>query len=278
MIRAAGGVVWRPGPAGPEVAIVHRPRYGDWSLPKGKLAAGEPHLIAALREVREETGIRGVAGASLGSTAYTVAGERKRVRWWSVRAEGGEFEPGEEVDGLSWLPPADALALLGDAEPLHRWLRLPLQAGLVLLVRHGSAGDPQAWQGSDEDRALDDIGEQQAQLIARVLLGYRPVRVLSAPPKRCLNTVGPLAVALDLALEVDPLIGEEGAPPDPAEHLLGLVTPAEAVVVCSQGGVIPRVLQALLPPGRRIRAAKGSVWALTLHGDRLLHADDDVLI
>src|SRR5579885_3571336 len=93
LIEAAGGVLWRPalGGAGVEVALVHRPKYDDWSLPKGKLGGGEHVILAALREVWEETGFMGVVGRSLGEIRYLKEGVPKRVRYWAMRAESGRF-------------------------------------------------------------------------------------------------------------------------------------------------------------------------------------------
>jgi 8-oxo-dGTP diphosphatase len=146
-------------------------------------------------------------------------------------------------------------------------------AAVVLLVRHASAGDPAAWRGPDADRPLDERGRRQAKEIAAVLPSYAPVKVISAPPVRCVDTVAGVADAVGLPLEIDPLFGEDGAPADPERHLLEVVVPGAAVVVCSQGGVIPRTLEALGVERERIRVSKGSVWLLTLDGDRLVSAE-----
>jgi 8-oxo-dGTP diphosphatase len=112
-VRAAGGVVWRDGAAGREVAIVHRPRYDDWSLPKGKLLPGEDWLEGALREVEEETGLRAEPAEELEPARYRDRkGRDKLVRWWSMRAIGGSFEPNDEVDDLRWLAPDEAIEAL----------------------------------------------------------------------------------------------------------------------------------------------------------------------
>jgi 8-oxo-dGTP diphosphatase len=111
--RAAGGVVVRDLPGGPEVAVVHRPRYDDWSLPKGKLRPGEDWEQAALREVREETGMSCELGEELAPARYhDRKGRPKLVRYWLMRPLEGEFAPGDEVDELRWLEPARAAELL----------------------------------------------------------------------------------------------------------------------------------------------------------------------
>jgi len=142
---------------------------------------------------------------------------------------------------------------------------------VVLLVRHASAGDAATWRGPDDERPLDERGRAQAAEIAAALPAYRPVRVISAPPVRCVDTVSGVAAAVGVELEIDPLFGEEQAPPDPERHLLSVVAPGQAVVVCSQGGVIPRILQALT--GRPAHASKGSVWVLTFDGGVLASAE-----
>jgi 8-oxo-dGTP diphosphatase len=115
-VRAAGGVLVREGRDGPEVAVIHRPKYEDWSLPKGKLDDGEDFEEAALREVREETGMRAELGAELSSVSYRDRkGRTKIVRYWLMRVAGGEFEPGSEVDELRWLDPDSARKLLSYA-------------------------------------------------------------------------------------------------------------------------------------------------------------------
>jgi 8-oxo-dGTP pyrophosphatase MutT (NUDIX family) len=119
-VRAAGGVLLRSGPNGTEVAVIHRPKYGDWSLPKGKLDGDESFEQAALREVEEETGMRAELGPQLSSVSYRDRkGRTKLVRYWTMSVQGGEFSPGPEVDELRWLEPDAARELLSyehDAE------------------------------------------------------------------------------------------------------------------------------------------------------------------
>ncbi len=122
-VRAAGGLVFRGDGDALEVLLVHRPRYDDWSLPKGKLHDGEDDEAAALREVEEETGLRCELGPELPSSAYRdQKGRPKVVRFWAMRPRGGAFRPHEEVDDVRWLPlPAarEALSYERDREILR---------------------------------------------------------------------------------------------------------------------------------------------------------------
>ncbi len=114
VVQAAGGVVWRRSPTGDvEVLIVHRPRYDDWSLPKGKLATGEDHASAALREVEEETGLRCTLGPEIAQTSYVDRkGRPKQVRYWTMTPAGGEFTPSDEVDEIRWITVEEAAGQL----------------------------------------------------------------------------------------------------------------------------------------------------------------------
>lgn len=133
-VLAAGCVLWRRAPSGDggiEICLIHRPRYDDWSHPKGKLKRGEDALAGALREVLEETGHRGTPGAVLPTVHYVVAGRPKQVSYWAAEAETpGTFVPGDEVDRIAWLAPAQARGRL--TEPRDRDL---LDALLKALAR-----------------------------------------------------------------------------------------------------------------------------------------------
>jgi 8-oxo-dGTP diphosphatase len=103
IIRAAGGVVLREGDGEAQVLLVHRPCYDDWSLPKGKALDGESDEDCALREVREETGLECSLGGELPTVSYTSKGHPKRVRYWLMEPQGGEFTPHREVDEVEWI-------------------------------------------------------------------------------------------------------------------------------------------------------------------------------
>jgi 8-oxo-dGTP diphosphatase len=135
VIEAAGGVIARVDGGDLLVAVVHRPKYDDWSFPKGKLERGEDHPTAALREVEEETGIRCRLGAELPEARYRHRdGEPKRVRYWQMEPTGGDFAANAEVDALEWLSVDDARERLS-----YDYDRLVLD-GLAELVEAGASG------------------------------------------------------------------------------------------------------------------------------------------
>ena len=286
-VPAAGGVLWRRVDGRLLVAVVHRPRYDDWSLPKGKLDKGEAGVMAAVREVREETGWTAVAGRTLGESSYRVLDDGrdvpKTVRWWAMRATSGEFAPGTEVDQLVWLDieAAQQRVTAGrDSGPLQAFAAHPPESTTVLLVRHGSAGSHRDWDGDDDDRPLDRRGELQAEAIADVLPAYGPRRVLAAPPLRCRQTVERLAERLGTAVELDPALAEAsaGALPTRLRELgTGSRSDGDAVVACSQGGVIPHAVATLAADAGRpldvVPASKGSLWALSFSHGRLVDVD-----
>ncbi|MGW5672231.1 NUDIX domain-containing protein [Micromonospora sp. NPDC003776] len=283
-IRAAGGVAWRPGATGVEVCLVHRPRYGDWSLPKGKLDAGEHPLRAAVREIAEETDARAVPQVRLPTVHYRSEGRPKAVDYWSMRAvAAGGFQPDTEVDEVRWLPVDAAVRLVSyphDAEVLAAFAALPPVTGVVLLVRHAHAGKRGTWTGPDTGRPLDAQGWAQAQALAALVALIRPVRLLSASARRCVQTLDPAAALLDLPIEVVGDFDEPRPGQQPEEcalagaaRLAELGAAGEPVAVCSQGKVIPGMLERLTGRTDDFVTAKGGGWLLAFTGDRLLAAD-----
>lgn len=289
-VRAAGGVVWRPSGAGVEVCLVHRPRYDDWSLPKGKLDPGEHPLLAAVREVAEEADVRAVPQVRLPTVRYVSDGRPKVVDYWSMRAVGdGGFQPFTEVDQLRWLPVAEAVELVSyphDIQVLRAFAALPTVTNVLALVRHASAHKRGTWTGPDTARSLDRGGWAQARAMAPVLALVRPHRLVSASVLRCVQTIDPLAELLDLPIEVDSDLDEPKAGQDIGEKVLvtaarltELALTGEPAAVCSQGKVMPGALDQLAEVSAAAGAAgdhvtpKGTGWLLAFAGDRLVATD-----
>lgn len=248
-VEAAGGVLWRPanGRLDAEVALVHRPGRDDWSLPKGKLRAGEHPILGAQREVWEETGYRSSVGASLGTTRYQHRTGPKRVRYWTLRAQKGAFRPTSEIDDLLWLPPDAAVRLVRDRDrPIMRAFLDgdPHHASPLLLVRSGKAVPAGRWSGPDRDRPLDGEGRQRAKALAGVLQGYGVERLLAPSLRRCRQTLRPLSSQCMVDVEDEALLeATKGRRRREAvEHLLDLARADQATAVCAEPDVLVRLL------------------------------------
>jgi broad specificity phosphatase PhoE/8-oxo-dGTP pyrophosphatase MutT (NUDIX family) len=219
-VRAAGAVLWRPSRRhGIRVALVHRPRYDDWSLPKGKAVTGESMPVTAFREVEEETGFQSILGRALTTVSYSVGGKGKTVEYFAARRHSGAFTANKEVDRLDWLSVAAARSRMSydfDRAVLDTFvLERPDLTG-VLLVRHARAGHRESYSGNDIHRPLDAKGRKQAQALVAELLPFGPAVVHSAPLERCRATVAPLAEALGTAVSMEPLLAEDAYRDDPA--------------------------------------------------------------
>ena len=276
-VRAAGGIVLRGEGEDRQIALVHRPRYDDWSFPKGKLAEGEDEATAALREVLEETGLRCAIGPSVGAVTYADRnGRPKVVRYFSMVPDGGTFVPNAEVDELRWLPVAEAdrrLSYLHDRTLLRRLLA-GVPTSVVYVVRHAKAGMRSRWAGPDEERPLTRRGRKQARRLVDRFEGLDLTRILSSPFVRCVETVEPLAEARGLRVEHVTSFGE-GADRDLVADLLGSLDDG-ATVLCGHGREIELLIDHAESVGAQVQTprgiAKGSVWVIEREGDRLVSA------
>ncbi len=287
VIRAAGGVLWRRtanAPSSFEYAVIHRPKYDDWSLPKGKLDPGETLPTAAVREIHEETGFHAILGRYLQSVTYPLGEQRtKRVDYWSAEAVDGVFAPSNEVDSLRWLPFDQAAELLShdiDRAVLARFLARPPGDRTLILVRHASAGTRGKFDGPDTERPLDAVGWEQAELLVAQNLAFGAEAVHSADRVRCVQTVAPTASAMATRVRLEPSLSEEAfalAPKEARKRIQAIAAKPRTAVVCSQSGVIPDLLgwwakrDSLTLPAANTR--KASTWVLTLRGGTLIAAD-----
>ena len=267
VIRAAGGIVTLDDGEEPRFALVHRPRYDDWTFPKGKLHDGELEEQAALREVEEETGLRCRLGAPVDAVTYTDrSGRPKVVQYWTMTPDGGTFRPNAEVDELRWVGPDEAIALLtyGHDRDLLRSVLAPRARSPVYLVRHAKAGVRELWEGPDERRPISRRGRRQADRLVERFQGLDIERIVSSPFLRCIQTVEPLAGARGLEVEIADELAE-GADP---ERTIGFIRRLDPVptVLCGHGGEIEAVVWAFEEEGAKVEGtrglAKGSVWVL----------------
>lgn len=289
LVCAAGAVLWRRRGDTIEVALVHRPRYDDWSLPKGKVDPGEVEAVTAVRELLEETGQHAELGRFLTTVTYPLSRATKRVRYWSARATGGTFVPNTEVDELVWLAAPAALDRLGyttDRKVLRAFLKQPADTRTVLIVRHGTAGSRRRFAGDDTLRPLDKNGRAQAAALVELLCAFGATDVFAADRVRCRQTVAPLAERLGVPIGTEPLLTEEAYAGDPRRsrrrvlQIAGVRDGADAAgtpVICTQGKVIPDLIDwwctrdGVRP--RNTGNRKGSTWVLSLAADRLVAAD-----
>jgi 8-oxo-dGTP pyrophosphatase MutT (NUDIX family) len=285
VVLAAGAVLWRSGgeAAQTEIAIIHRPRYDDWSLPKGKVDPGETEPVTAVREVHEETGHTAILGRRLTAVSYPIDQGIKKVRYWAARCVDGEFSPNAEVDMLKWLPVSEALKQLeypGDRKVLRCFKKLPIDTKSVLIVRHATAGSKSRYKGDDRKRPLDKHGRAQAESLVGQLLAFGASQLYAADRVRCHQTLEPLAEELGTTIHSESLLTEEEYPENrkaARRRILEIAAGDGTPVICTQGKVIPDLIEwwcerdGVRPDKSRNR--KGSTWVMSMEQDRLVAAE-----
>jgi 8-oxo-dGTP diphosphatase len=273
LVRAAGGVVFRKTPKGKlRILVAHRPRYDDWTLPKGKADGEETPEQTAVREIFEETGNHCRLVAPLGTTRYRVPGGVKEVAWFAMRPlpDSRRFKKNTEVDEIAWLSRAKAMARLSydqDRELIEQTdLKGLSQTGTLYLLRHATAGDRKTWEGHDENRSLTKKGWREAEAIAAQLADAGIERILSSPYERCVQTVKPLAKLIGAKIETSPLLAEEPELDGTYALVDGLV--GANAVVCSHGDVIPALINRMMWAGlsldSRFYCSKASTWVVEI--------------
>jgi 8-oxo-dGTP pyrophosphatase MutT (NUDIX family)/phosphohistidine phosphatase SixA len=278
-VLAAGAVVFRPGR---QVLLVHRPKYDDWSFPKGKLDPGEHPATAAVREVVEETGLRVRLGVPLPGQYYEVAAGTKHVSYWVARVLGDDdvrgYTVNDEIDEVAWLPYQDALVRLTyarDRRTLVEARPLRHRTHAVLVLRHAHARARKTWSKDDRRRPLVAEGREQAAALVPVLAAYAPTRVVTSGSTRCVDTVRPFAEAARVDLLRDDGLSQEDATPETVGPVVAaLLTGDTDAVLCSHRPVLPMVLESLgvapqvaLAPGELVVAhvRRGVVVATERH-------------
>ena len=259
VVRAAGALCWHREGGQLRVLLVHRPKYQDWSWPKGKLEPGEAAAGAAVREVQEETGLAVRLGVALPSARYPLGGDAtKHVSYWAAHVpDGAHPRPPrpDEVDRTEWVGADEADRLLTRrADRVQLRALLEADAGGVLdtwpflVLRHGHARPKSAWGHADAERPLVAAGRRQASALPALLAAWSPPRVVSSPWERCLETVQPYLDASGASLRTKGRLSEDGHRRDPAKvarlvtKLLGRRRP---VVVCTHRPVLTTLLGTL---------------------------------
>ena len=256
-VLAGGAVVRRVRPGkDAEILIIHRDRYKDWTLPKGKVEAGESVVAAAAREVREETGVTIRLQSPLDTVLYPLgSGATKEVRYWSGQPlEVIKRAPDDEVDVVSWLPVKAALHRLTfehDKELVRQHLDHP-QTTTLILVRHGKAMERKDWSKKDTLRPLGARGRKQARQLVPFLTSYGIENLISSTSARCLTTLEPYAASAGIGVETHDTLTEEIGTVDPegVGRLIGKIR--EGVLagglptaICVHRPVLPSILEAL---------------------------------
>ena len=272
-VWASGGIVLRGRSPHPEVLIVHRPRYDDWTLPKGKADPGESAAETALREVEEETALACHVTGEGGTSEYDVSAGRKHVEYFTMRAARDlGFAPNEEVDAVAWIPVDAVLDRLSYAFDRQIVTGIDLEAAtrpsIVHIVRHGAAGDRSKWSGPDAERPLTTKGERQAEELAKRLASLGVERILSSPYVRCRQSVEPLARLTGIDIESHTGLAEgagRGEVASVLEEVAGV-----CAVLSSHGDVIPAMLERLQRQGvvfdSDYACKKGSTWSVVHDG------------
>ena len=264
-VVAAGALVWRVRDGELQVLAVHRPRYNDWSWPKGKLAKGETLPQCAIREVAEETGKQIVLGQPLPTLRYPIgAGKQKVVRYWAAQVISSDSKavtarpevksaPKHEVDRVRWLTVEQAqrkITFQDDLRPLEVLAEAfdsgRLDTRAFVLVRHARAKRRKAWLGLDDERPLTKAGQRRAIQLVPLLAAYGVTRAASSPAVRCIDTVTPYAEAAGLEIKTYPALTEPGhaeAPLRTAEVMINLLGKGHNRAVCVHRPTLPTIVE-----------------------------------
>jgi 8-oxo-dGTP diphosphatase len=282
-VVSAGVVVFGPDRT---VLLVHRPKYDDWSFPKGKLDPGERAAVAAVREVWEETGVHVRLGPPLESQRYPIRGGMKTVVYWTGRPVGehdiGQYEINAEIDDVRWVgidEVRDVLSYEYDVATLDEALEMRKRTRTLVLLRHGLSRSRKAWRKDDRLRPLLVTGQRQAERLVPVLAAYDVERVVTSGSVRCAQTVEPYSAAVGAKLEIDDRLSEEDATPkgvrrvvaDLVEQLEESPKDSGGIVMCTHRPVFPIVFETLGIEDPRLE--KGEMIVLHLRRGRVVAAE-----
>jgi 8-oxo-dGTP diphosphatase len=260
-IFAAGAVCWREVGKELMVAIIHRGRYQDWSFPKGKVDSGETLAEAAVREIKEETGLKVKLGVPLSTVSYPIdKGKTKVVHYWATKVSdkalaNSKFKPDEEVSEVVWVKADQAFAKLSykhDRELLQEVIDLRkngmLKTKPLIIIRHAHATPRSDYVGEDGKRPLLPEGKKQAKELVRLLSAYGPKRVFTSPWRRCKDTIAPYAKAHRYKIIDRGELSEMGnakGPARTAKVAKRLFADARSSILCTHRPTLPTITQVL---------------------------------
>lgn len=255
-VVAAGTLCWRTEKGRLEVLLIRRPRYRDWSWPKGKLDPGETTPECAVRETFEEIGLQVQLGIPLPSIWYAVPSGLKVVHYWAARADRSVPVPdGNEVDEVRWCTPDKARELLSnpsDVEPLEALVdahtRKDLLTWPLLVVRHAKAKPRSSWSRAEGERPLAATGRRQAVAVSRLIQAWSPERVISSPWVRCIQTISPYVTKRDAKLKLVDALTESDAARRPGRARAAVektFDKRKSVAICTHRPVLPLVFGVL---------------------------------
>jgi len=290
LIIAAGGVVWRESEDSKiELAIIHRPKYDDWTFPKGKLDTGEELISGAYREILEETGLDIELGPYLGAVEYESVDGPKHVSYWAAKAliTSKDFHSNNEADLLEWHSFESAREKLtrdSDREILEIFIDSPFQATKLIFLRHAKALARSEWQSGDEDRPLDNLGQLQAKRMHAIYQVFGISQIHTSDAVRCYDTV----IGLTNTLKIEPVITSklseytfEKNKDKSLDYALELAETSRStgatILLCSHNPVLPRMLERVTKksdvelPENKLKP--GDAWVVFLGKKKCLQID-----
>ncbi len=260
-VLAAGALLWRIEDDVLKVALVHRGRYDDWSWPKGKVDPGETLPETAVREIREETGLKVRLGVPLGIQRYKLSNKNQKVvYYWAAEVsdralQTSNFKPNEEVSGVHWFSAKEAKSKLSythDHEQLDLLLSLSqrkmLKTKPVVILRHGKARSRATWKDGEASRPLLSDGNAQAEALPKMLKAFGAKTVFSSPWTRCLSTIAPYAQSTKVKVKTSPEFTETANEKKPAETKFlfnNLINLNKSIVICTHRPVLPTMIEVL---------------------------------
>lgn len=263
-VIAAGALVWRVRDGELQVLAVHRPRYDDWSWPKGKLNVGETLPACAIREVAEETGKQVVLGQPLPTLRYPAGGKTKVVKYWAAQEVSSSLPAVQarpavkaasknEIDKKRWLTVEEArerITFRDDLRPFEALVEAfendRLHTRSFILVRHARAVRRKAWDGDDMERPITKLGLERAKQLVPLFAAFGVKRIDSSPARRCMTTVEPFAQATGLTIKTFKALTEPGHAAEPlatAAVFVDLLGKSSSRVVCVHRPTLPTIVE-----------------------------------